>query len=785
MRKLFPLVLALLGLTLGGCFSDSGDPSPDPETGSTGIEEKWGVDTGSSTRPGDIFALFAVPPDNPQLPYPIDLLGYSDDGTLDVPDDFLGNTLNALAPLVNQLDGYSTFGRITIGFSESISPESIDPTVNPLNAFAVVVVEVTQDPSTKVVTGVAGPPLVQGVDYELSVTDDVGAGGQMLEINPLKPLNQASGYLVIVSNRVTDTDGTPSVADTTYEQIKQGYLGGAIVLPPPDTELPPLTPEEQLGLFIAAHFAVVEGLADAGLPLTVEDTVVTTSFSTMSITDPLDLIDDTAEAQFSQTQQVLAPVDIPLPEGGVLPAGTPITTGIVLGLLGADSQCGPTQAFPLPGCGLVFAGALNLPYYLTPPEDQNDASAVFSFWEGTPGVNPLDPESINLTRYNPVANKKADVLIPTIMAVPGPNSQYALAGGSKPPGGWPVVIFQHGFTLNRLTMFPLAEGFNNAGVVVIAIDHAYHGITATDPAQDPTALFRVPGTTERTFDLDIVDNANPADPTPDGIIDSSGVHYLNPLPDRIRPSADNFRQSVSDIIHLIRTIPTMDIDGDGNPDFDGSRVHFVGQSLGGFAGANLTGVNQDLVTATLGVTGGCISCALFESPTFNELFGKPLFEGLASQGVLPGTTVFNNFIRDWQHVANLGDPLNYGAVWAQEQVTPLHMIEVEGDTVIPNSMTARLQLANGIPQVPAAQPPGFPYPVFVGGPETGGVNGGLVFFTEGDHGSQIRPTASPAATVEMQTQQVVFAVGNPPAMIPGNGQVILISNPDVVDVDGP
>ena len=75
----------------------------------------------------------------------------------------------------------------------------------------------------------------------------------------------------------------------------------------------------------------------------------------MSITDPLDLIDDTAEAQFSQTQQVLAPVDIPLPEGGVLPAGTPITTGIVLGLLGADSQCGPTQAFPLPGCGLLPA----------------------------------------------------------------------------------------------------------------------------------------------------------------------------------------------------------------------------------------------------------------------------------------------------------------------------------------------------------------------------------------------------------------------------------------------
>jgi len=775
MRTLNFAAVLLLSLSVAGCFSDSDGPDEPRNTDSTGVGFIEGPDF---DLPTGFYA--AWDPSIGVLPYPNDLLGYSSDGTLSVPDAVGTNTLNALAPVVNLLDGFSTFGRITVNFSEAIAANSLDPAVNPLNAFAVTMVEVTQDPATKVVTGVAGAPLQLGVDFTVSVADDIDAGGQMLQISPLKPLNPKSGYLLIVSDRITNTADTPAVADAAYEQIKQAYLAGLIQLPPP---APPATPEEQLALFTAAQLAVVDGLADAGLPISVSGTVVTFSFSTQSITDALDYIDDNASAQFSQIEQALAPIDIPTPDGGVLPAGTPITTGILLALQDVDSQCAPTVALPLPGCGFVFAGAMNLPYYLEVPANQNDPTAVTSFWEGTPGVNPLDPQSITLSRYNPVADQKADVLVPVIMAVPSPNSLYVLGGGVKPPTGWPVIIFQHGFTRNRMDMFALAEGFNNAGVAVIAIDHPFHGITATDPATDPLALFRVPGTTERTFDLDLVDNSNPADATPDGIIDSSGTHYLNPT--RVLQSADHFRQSAADIIHLIQTVPTMDIDGDTNPDLDGSQIHFVGQSLGGFAGALVTAVNDNFASATLGVTGGCISCGLIESPTFFALFGQAVLDNLASRGFPAGGTVSNNFLRDFQNIADAGDPLNYGLDWAADQTVPIHLIEVQGDIVIPNSMTDRLQLAMGLPQVPAAQPPGFPYPVFVGGPETGGVNGGLVFFTSGEHGSQLDPTASPAATVEMQTQQVVFAVGNPPAMIPGNGQVILISDPSVLDVDGP
>jgi len=774
MRTLNFAAVLLLSLSVAGCFSDSDGPDEPRNTGSTGL---IGIEGPNFDLPTGFYASWD--PGIGLLPYPNDLLGYGTDGTLNLPADSLA--LQILASEVNNLDGFSTFARATINFSEGIDPDSLDPAVNPLNAFAVVMVEVLQDPATKTVAGVAGAPLQLGVDFAVTVAADIDAGGTILQVMPLKPLNPKSGYLIIVSNRVLNTDGTPAVADDPYEQIKQAYLAGLIQLPPP---VPPVTQEEKLAVFTAAQLAVVDGLADAGLPISVANTVITTSFSTLSITDALEYVDDNATSQFSQIQQSLAPVDLPLPDGGTLPAGTPITTGIVLALQGVDTQCAPTQALPLPGCGFVFAGATNVPYYLEPPADQNDTAAVTSFWEGTPGVNPLDATSITLSRFNPVPNKKADLLIPVIMAVPGPNSLYVQGGGTKPPTGWPVVIYQHGVTRNRLDMFAVAEGFNNAGVAVIAIDHPLHGITATDPAQDPTALFRVPGVEERTFDLDIVDNTTFQAP-PDGLIDPSGISYLNPGTDRLLPTGDHLRQTAADVIHLIRTIPTMDIDGDDATDFDGSRIHFVGQSLGGLAGTLVVGTNEDLASATLGVTGGCLSCGLFESPTFAATLGAGLVAGLAANGIQQDSTAFNNYLRDGQNLNDGGDPLNYGLAWAANPVVPVHLIEVQGDTVVPNSMTARLQLAMELPQVPAAQPGGFPYPVFVGGPETGGVNGGLVFFTAGSHGSQIDPTASPAATVEMQTQQVVFAVGNPLNMIPGNGQVILISDPSVVDVDGP
>ncbi|TLZ22816.1 MAG: hypothetical protein E6K29_19005, partial [Gammaproteobacteria bacterium] len=154
---------------------------------------------------------------------------------------------------------------------------------------------------------------------------------------------------------------------------------------------------------------------------------------------------------------------------------------------------------------------------------------------------PLDMTSTNVTRFNPLpAATVAHLMIPVLVTVPNANSAYAQAGGPiPPPGGWPVLIFQHGVTRSREDMFGVADSFADAGFVVAAIDLPLHGVTSTsDPlyASAANPLYAGLGlpanqmSVERTFDLDLNTNLGstviPGSP-PDGVTDPSGSHAIN------------------------------------------------------------------------------------------------------------------------------------------------------------------------------------------------------------------------------------------------------------------
>jgi pimeloyl-ACP methyl ester carboxylesterase len=331
-----------------------------------------------------------------------------------------------------------------------------------------------------------------------------------------------------------------------------------------------------------------------------------------------------------------------------------------------------------------------------------------------------------------------------------PNAQ---SGHSQPPAGWPVVIFQHGITVNRAVMLAVADAFAQAGFAVVAIDLPLHGIT--DPGspfyQGPSSPF---GNNERHFNLDNVGATGVF--APDGQIDNGWqiLNFGNPLNAR-----DHIRQAVADTIHLVRTLPVLDFpDGDANPDLDAARVHFVGSSLGSIISGVFLGVNADVTTATLQSPAGPWTSILTDPGAID--FGAPIRNALAAQGLPFGTVGFDNFVRDLQTVIDPVDPVNYAAAAAAAH--PLHVIEILGDTAVTNGPTDYIAGLWGLPGISttlATTPPG--------------TVSGIVRFSAGGHSSLFNPAINVAVTTEMQRQAATYAASA--------GSVIQITDTSVVE----
>jgi hypothetical protein len=239
---------------------------------------------------------------------------------------------------------------------------------------------------------------------------------------------------------------------------------------------------------------------------------------------------------------------------------------------------------------------------------------------------------------------------------------------------------------------------------------------------------------------------------PDGQIDNGWqiLNVGNPLNAR-----DHIRQAVADLTALTRTVPVLDFPGAANPDLDGNRIHFVGISLGSIISGVFLGLNSEVTTATLSSPAGPWTSILTDPEAID--FGAPIRAALAAQGLPAGTVGFDNFVRDLQTLIDPVDPVNYATDAA---LHPLHVIEVLGDTAVPNAPTDYIAQLWGLPSRSATATAVPPATV-----------SGIVRFTAGVHSSLFNPT-NPAVTTEMQRQTVGYAVSA--------GSVILISDTTVV-----
>src|SRR5437773_10825784 len=533
MKKLIAAGMVWVALLAGGCSSGG--------YGSVGTESLTGFNgnPGGSTpvtQPSSNTALFH--PAAGVLPYPTDLyFAGSTDGTLNIQPP------NALMPnqgAVNALDGFSTTAVIRERFGGALNSASF-------TAASIIIVPVTTDNLTKATTGVLAAPLTLGTDFSAGLGQEALVGNTILEIKPLHPLMPSTclsggmflgpncatgtGYLVFLMDGITDFLGNHTVPDTDYASIKGALPSCAAIS---DATL------HGICQLTGAHMLIAQGLG-----LNPAHIVLSFSFTTESTVDTLALISATATAQTITVQH------------------PPGFTTAALGL-------------GLPGHADLYVGVLNVPYY------SSKTAPLTEYWHAPPF--PLDTTSTLVTRFNPLPVPTATLQIPVLVSVPNATSLYVTGGGTvPPPGGWPLLIFQHGITRNREDMFAVADSFADAGFVVVAVDLPLHGITnQSDPlyASGANPLYAglglpASGSIARTFDLATA-----------GVRDPSGLHFINLT--SLLTSRDNLRQGVADLITLARSLPHLSLGaaGSANP----AAIHYLGHSLGAIEGGTLMGV---------------------------------------------------------------------------------------------------------------------------------------------------------------------------------------------------
>ncbi len=712
------IAAALLpSLLLAACGGGSNSPRA--------VETPVATNTDGSPVTAVITAKFD--PSNGVVPFPTNLLlSGTTDLTLNIP---VTNPANFGDPKVamNALDGFSTVSPWSTTFSSPPKPSSL---------VAGTTVRVFQ-------VGLTGPgggvnflnrELTPNAEYVIALASS-DSTGRTLAIVPTKPLQQLSSYLVVLTNGITDNAGNDVTPDQTYFLAKR-----TSPLCTNGTSTDPLLPNATAcALEPLRRLTNSQEAAANAAGIVPSKIVLSWVATTQSITPVLGAV----QARTAQT-----------------PAAAPLIVPTGLNL----SQINPA----LPPIASVYVGAIDLPYYLDAPSQAAPTAALTGFWRAAPGAyippfaGVLDPTSTFVTFANPLPVAKSTQRVPLLLTVPN-----AASGKVKPAAGWPIVIFQHGITRDRTDMFAVAGTLASQGFAVIAIDAPLHGITS--PANLLNAAnpaFAALGAHERTFNLDLTNNTTGAS-GPDGVIDPSGSYFIN-LPSLLT-SRDNIRQAVADLLVVARALPSAHYSG-GGTDFDGARISFVGQSLGGIIGTVFMGVQPDVQVALLNVPGGGIANLLEGSPTF----GPRIRAGLAQLGLSPGTSDYAAFFGAAQTVIDSGDPINWALPANNGLLASKRLLlqEVVGSTTSPPDQV--------VPNTVAGAPLSGTEPLIrILGLSTitqttqsaSGIRG-VVRFTAGDHGSLLSPASSPAVTAEMQ--------GEMASLLVTQGTTVQVANPSVI-----
>ncbi|WP_421275697.1 VolA/Pla-1 family phospholipase [Aeromonas veronii] len=572
------------------------------------------------------------------------------DGTLKFSTETadLSNPVSALSTL----DGWSTTQPVQL-VPATVTGVSVPAPAASEYASAVAplyLLELTLDPVTLQPNGVkGGKPLVYGTDFVVT------GGDGKLNLVPLKPLNPSSYYMIVATDALKDSRGTPLKAGGDYSSFKS--TAGA-------------TTQEQT---INGLISLQEGLFKAATGITSDRVIFSDWFATQSGADVLLAVKSAAASVLKSPSLDAAVLWKQDAKGNTSLPATYTINGLNGGVdfltqlanepfLPQDQKDALTAAFgvgtPLNGVAQltkVYTGTVKLPYFLSTPAIVGSwDKAKTQSWHGaipslyaianalkagdtevigglvgagvdpallgeliadpsrksellreaskligvtlTSGGKPLDAER-NIGRFNPLPTLTEVQSVPLRIFAPTTNLSTVTD----------VIIYQHGVTSIKENAYALALGQIGAGldpsvnkvVAVVVIDHPLHG--------------------ERGFALSgSMDTVTTSD---------------NPLPylnlGYLTVARDNLKQSVADLLGLRLAVGLANTQGlGGQLGGAGLKVHFLGHSLGAITGANLLAVANQTTgsaqadalfkfdTGGLAMPGGGIAPLLLNSPSF-------------------------------------------------------------------------------------------------------------------------------------------------------------------------
>ncbi|MBL0616380.1 VolA/Pla-1 family phospholipase [Aeromonas veronii] len=572
------------------------------------------------------------------------------DGTLKFSTETadLSNPVSALSTL----DGWSTTQPVQL-VPATVTGVSVPAPAASEYASAVAplyLLELTLDPVTLQPNGVkGGKPLVYGTDFVVT------GGDGKLNLVPLKPLNPSSYYMIVATDALKDSRGTPLKAGGDYSSFKS--TAGA-------------TTQEQS---INGLISLQEGLFKAATGITSDRVIFSDWFATQSGADVLLAVKSAAASVLKSPSLDAAALWKQDARGNTSLPATYTINGLNGGVdfltqlanepfLPQKDRDAIAAAVAANGTlnGVasvtkVYTGTVKLPYFLSTPAIAGSwDKAKTQSWHGaipslyaianalkagdtevigglvgagvdpallgeliadpsrqsellteaskligvtlTSGGKPLDAER-NIGRFNPLPTLTEVQSVPLRIFAAAPLNTIT-----------DVIIYQHGVTSIKENAYALALGQIGAGlqvtptaknVAVVVIDHPLHG--------------------ERGYALS---NSMATVTTSENPLPYLNLNYLT-------VARDNLKQSVADLLGLRLAVGLANTQGlGGQLGGAGLKVHFLGHSLGAITGANLLAVANQTTgsaqadalfkfdTGGLAMPGGGIAPLLLNSPSF-------------------------------------------------------------------------------------------------------------------------------------------------------------------------